>query len=775
MLSRSIEQIKPDYDVVVVGSGYGGGVAASRLSRAGYSVCLLERGREFLPGDFPDTLEDIVREAQYHRDCTHIGSRTALFDIRMHDDISVVQGCGLGGTSLINANVSLQMDPRLFDDLRWPRDLVADSERLNACYTLARDMLKPEELPEHHENLKKFQAHKQSGAQVQSEPMFRHAEFSKTPINVNFEKHINHVGIEQRSCNLCGDCVSGCNHSAKNTVAMNYLPDAFNHGAEIFCEVSVQYLEKAGNKWRVYYYSAHFGRELFHAPPRFVEADKVVIAAGALGSTEIMLRSRAKGLTLSAKVGEGFSGNGDVLAFAYNNDQEIDGIGSGDKNPEETGLVGPCITSVIDCRGAHNLEDGFVLEEGSVPGALGPLLPPAFSAAAKIFGVDTDHGFRDYLAERSRNLLSLSRGPYKGAVDNTQTYLVMSHDGSGGRMRLADNELQIDWPGVGDRPRLKTYAEAMTAATKALGGTYLKNPLTNKLNKNNQVTVHPLGGCCMGEAAGSGVVNHKGQVFSQGEQVHPGLYVMDGSIMPRSLGVNPLLTITALAERACHYLVKEDKNADIPVAAQPPEKPLMKFGDAVGIRFTEKMAGYFAKGDLDYGSAYQKGKADRENGPFEFVLTVISRDADEMLENPEHRARIFGTFVAPALSSRPLTATDGSFQLFVADENDPKTCYMRYNMTLHAEEGEVYQFEGHKIVRDEAGFDVWSDTTTLFITVTDTNGQLVGRGILKIAPQDFIKQLTTIRAFNGPGFAENAKAVVDFTKFFLSKVSSTYL
>lgn len=774
MFSRSIEQLKSHYDVVVVGTGYGGGVAASRLSRAGYSVCVLERGREFQAGDFPDTLEDAMREAQYQNDLGHIGSRTGLFDIRMYDDISVVQGCGLGGTSLINANVSLRIDRRIFDDPVWPQAFTADTERLDDCYALAENMLKPSTLPAEFERLKKYQAHQQSSAAIKNEPRFSHAEFKKTPINVNFEPRINHVGIEQRACILCGDCVSGCNHTAKNTIAMNYIPDAFNHGAEIFCEAAVEHVDKAGDLWRVYCHSAHFGRELFNAPPRFVMAKKVILAAGSLGSSEIMLRSKAKGLPLSDRVGRGFSGNGDVLAFGYNNDREINGIGSGDRDPEETGLVGPCITSVIDCRGAEDLEDGFVIEEGSIPGALGPMLPPALSSAARIFGIDTDQGFRDRLAEEARNLLSLIRGPYKGAVDNTQTYLVMSHDDSGGRMLLEDDRLEIEWPGLGARPRLKMYADAMTVATKPLGGTFLHNPLSNKLNNNNQVTVHPLGGCCMGEDATTGVVNHKGQVFSHGTTVHEGLYITDGSVLPRSAGVNPLLTITAISERMCQYLVKEDKGIDIPLGPEPPAEPLMKTGSAVGIRFTEKMAGYFATGDSSFETAFRKGKGDRKNGSFEFVLTIISRDVDRMLDDPEHKAHMFGTVVAPGLSLRPLTAGNGIFQLFVQDPDNAKTHYMRYNMILHAEEGETYHFEGHKVIHDDFGFDMWADTTTLFITVTQPDGSLVGRGMLKINPMDFMKQLTTVRAFNGVNVLDNAKAVAKFTEFFTKKLYATY-
>src|SRR6185436_20431031 len=115
---------------------------------------------------------------------------------------------------------------------------------------------------------------------------------------------------------------------------MNYLPDARNNGAEIFVEVGVRHVERKDGKWFVHYQPLETGREAFDAPTLFVTADMVVLSAGTLGSTEILLRSKAKGLALSGRLGHGFSGNGDVLAFSYNSDQPIDGIGFGNRDPQ---------------------------------------------------------------------------------------------------------------------------------------------------------------------------------------------------------------------------------------------------------------------------------------------------------------------------------------------------------------------------------------------------------------------------------------------------------
>ncbi len=120
-LSSPVEQIKPHYSIVVIGSGYGGSIAASRFARAGKEVCLLERGKEFLPGEYPDTQAQIVQESQFDLQGLHVGSETALMDFRFDRDINVLLGCGLGGTSLINAGVAAMPDKRVFETTRCGR------------------------------------------------------------------------------------------------------------------------------------------------------------------------------------------------------------------------------------------------------------------------------------------------------------------------------------------------------------------------------------------------------------------------------------------------------------------------------------------------------------------------------------------------------------------------------------------------------------------------------------------------------------------------------
>ncbi|HEX4386483.1 MAG TPA: GMC oxidoreductase, partial [Myxococcales bacterium] len=526
---------------MVVGSGYGGAIAASRLARAGKQVCLLERGRELQPGEYPDTAPEAAREFQLDTPDGHVGNEAGLYDLHVNPDICVFVGCGLGGTSLVNANVALEADPRVFADPRWPAGLRADlTTRLQTGYQRAREMLKPTPLPPGIET-PKLQALRASAAAMGAADRF-----IRPPINVTFEDGVNHVGVEQKACNLCGDCCTGCNHGAKNTVLMNYLPDAHNFGASIFTTVSVTHLSRSGDSWNVHYRLVGEGREAFNAPEDFVRARIVVLAAGTLGSTGILLRSAKLGLPLSEKLGQRFTGNGDVLGFSYNGDAAVRGIGFGHRDPAlQTDKVGPCISGAIDLRNANVLEEGMIVEEGSLPGALAPFLPLAFNAAAAATQISCT------AEQLAREAQCDVEGSYTGAMQNTQTYLVMSHDDGAGVISLENDRVRVTWPRVSRQEIFKSVGGVLDKATVPSKGIYLEDPISEKIAGQDLITVHPLGGCVMGEDAAQGVVNHKGQVFSSinGDAVYSDLYVSDGSVIPRPLGVNPLLTISALAER----------------------------------------------------------------------------------------------------------------------------------------------------------------------------------------------------------------------------------
>jgi cholesterol oxidase len=797
-LSSPVEQLKSHYQIVVIGSGYGGGITASRMARAGQEVCILERGKEFQPGDFdkdhnlikhgeyPDTEAEAMREVQLDLPKLHTGSRTGLYDMRVNDDISVFVGCGLGGTSLLNANVALEADPRVFQLPEWPKGLRDDLAGLADGYKHAKEMLKstpyPDDTrPDEYPQLAKLNALKKSAE-------FVHEPFYRPPINVNFDEltdNLNHVGVEQHPCVGCGDCMTGCNYRAKNTLIMNYLPDAKNHGAAIFTQISVRYISRRDDRWLVHYQLLNTGRDKFDAPTMFVSADIVVLAAGSLGSTEILLRSKNNGLlNLSNQVGANFSGNGDFLGFAYNCDEKINGIGFGHRPPVDNGKVrekvGPCITGIIDLRYKEPVEEGYLIEEGSIAGAFGGLLPGLLSVASALLGKDTDSGVRDKVKEKAREWESFARGPYYGAIHNTQTFLTMCHEDELGQMKLEDDRLRIHWPGVGSQPIFKTVEDKQTEATAALGGTYLQNPVANKIMGEDLVTVHPLGGCVMADSADKGVVNHKGQVFSgtEGAAVYDSLYVSDGAVIPRPLGVNPLFTISAVAERACVIMAEERGwkfNYDLPSTSKEPPVPLK-----LGVRFSESMSGYFSPAVTDeaedaYRRGVDQGRAD--GSPFQFIVTIISDDLERTVADVNYVSPMLGTATAPALSTQALTITEGKFNYFLLDRDRVETKRMQYKMKLSSVEGKTYYFYGFKVIHDDPGVDSWSDTTTLYITLYEgenERGRVLGKGILRIPISSFMRQMTTMQVTNAGSLTERWQAMLKFGKFFGGQLVDTY-
>ena len=290
-------------------------------------------------------------------------------------------GCGLGGTSLINAGVALRPPAWVFDDERWPAELRGrGTDALAPYFERAERMLGSTPYPEDWSEPAKLAA-----LDVAAEGVG--ATVERPRINVTFEPGVNAAGIYQEACTLCGDCVSGCNHNAKNTVLVNYLPDAVAHGAEIFCETPVRTVRPASGGrrgWIVSFDAPGEGRRRLGAPASFVFAGVVVLAAGTLGSTQILMRSRTEGLAVSPRLGTRFSGNGDVLAFAYDAEIPVRGIGTGRRYPDPRDQR----RSLHHRHGRPNRRpvSGAARRGGRHPRALRPLMPAAFAVASEAGG-----------------------------------------------------------------------------------------------------------------------------------------------------------------------------------------------------------------------------------------------------------------------------------------------------------------------------------------------------------------------------------------------------
>jgi cholesterol oxidase len=524
---------RPDFDVLIIGSGYGGAVCAARLAaqrRPGVRIALLERGREWVPGTFPqhllafNPLLPFVRRATSWMSEQHPYNPLGLFGF-YEGDVQVVIGSGLGGASLTNCAVVLEAEAQVFRQAAWPQAL-RSKEVLTPYYDRARRMLSAQTTPEARLT-PKLATHLTTAERLRAARVWD-AEAYRAPLAITFASRSNAQGMRQQGCVQCGDCATGCNVGAKNSLDMNYLPLAWTAGVLMFTQVDVSAIRKDGDRYQVDYVlrpdAGRPGRE----EQGSVTAGVVIVAGGTMGSSAILLRSReAGGLAVSSWVGKGFSGNGNFLGlvdYQYTDPPvETNSAGAGVAGGVPASPVGAYIEGVIDFRRASRPLDRQVILEDMA------------QASTLAGGVA---------------LLTLAD------LRRALTLLGMGHDRADGEIRLEGGVPTVRWPDYDRQPSHAEVVRVMEQYAKALGGRYAQfSPARN-------YTAHPLGGCRMGDSAATGVVNHRGQVFdasagAQGQAVHAGLYVADASIIPTALGNNPLLTITALAERIADLIVTD--------------------------------------------------------------------------------------------------------------------------------------------------------------------------------------------------------------------------
>jgi cholesterol oxidase len=295
----------------------------------------------------------------------------------------------------------------------------------------------------------------------------------------------------------------------------------------------------------------------------------------------------------------------------------------------------------------------------------------------------------------------------------------------------------------------------------------------------NLITVHPLGGCPMGDDAEAGAVNGFGEVWKPDSSLHTGLFVADGAVIPDSLGVNPLLTISTLAERtAAHILARADLKPGQEVPAfstvTPPEPRL-------GLEFSEEMSGYITRAVTtateppQFEAAYARGRTEK-NG-LRFRIDMLVDDIDAFIERPEHEARTEG-FVDGDAYGKARRVDRGRFNLYVRDPKQPGVREMLYTLRFRSQDGGLYTLRGHKIVRDDRGFDLWADNTTLFTSIhaSDQPGDpIVAQGVMHIGVAGFLKLLSTIKVRNSPGPSASARALGRFGRYFAGTMWDSYI
>ena len=753
-LSTPIGDLRPEYDVVVVGSGYGGAIAALRMleKTPAPSVCVLERGPERQAGDFPSTIRAALGETQIDTRMGRAGRRTALFDMRINKDVSVLVGCGLGGTSLINAGVMLEPLPEVFATDRWPADLQAEGA-LHKEFDRAKRELKATPVPLDVAMPKVFQLFE---AGRLSDPLSRG---HRPPVAVSFESSVDEFGVRHRRCALCGDCFAGCNHGAKNTIDRKYLARASSKRAAIFCGIDVRSIEPFDKDpraqhpgWVLHVRLLDRAWQRFGYPEVPIRAGAVFLAAGTLGSTEILLRSKKRHeLSLSPLLGQHFSGNGDAIAFSYNSLERVDGIGYGDVVPDDA-AIGPTIAGMLDERRAASKA---MIQEGAVPGLLGPLLRVAAPIIARVTRVPADRSLS--LVHLGRELHSLVRGVRHGALARTQTFLCMCHDDGDGWMGLVRNRLRIAWPDAGGQAPFKRISKRLAELTRLRKGSYVINPFWSRLFGRRLITVHPLGGCAMGDDASEGVVDSYGRVFDPGSNdVHRDLYVCDGSIVPSALGVNPALTISALAER-----IAAKATPPVTSVASEPERidPTVP-----GIRYAERLRGWL--------------ELDGRTTTLEMVLHISAEDVDKLVteqqhepQEKQHEAQVVGVATTPGLPVSRWMISSGTLNVLIEDETQADTTLLVYRLLLTAPDGRSFRLRGQKTLNlATTRKGLWRAITQLRVAATDDSGKPIGRGLLRSSMLDAIRLLASVEIVYERSFMRRLKHKLSYLFFFLDGV-----
>jgi len=544
------------HDCVVVGSGFGGSIVACRLAQAGRSVCVLERGQRWPRTRVPRTPAQVAAEAFWDMDARRFG----LIDYRAFERMHVIMGSGVGGGSLHYFNVHIRPPATIFDDPRWPEAI--DLETLDPYYRLAHDMLDaaPLSAPAGRKLPTRTDVFRDACRAVGREP-----ELVPIAVYTGPGRRNPHGGGEQQTCDYSGDCAIGCATNAKNTLDLNYLALAEHHGAVVRPLHLVQRIERLrGGGYRVRYRRLD-AEDPSAAEHGSVEAERVVVSAGTLGSNELLLQCRDLHRTLpklSPALGRGFSGNGDFL------------LAGGAMKCDVDLSSGPSITAGVNWPSARQeayiedlgvptpavwLIEGMLANENPLDNAL----RWALSLFEDRLGIK---GATHRITHERERLLG------GGRTRRFLPYLGMCQDAADGRFVLdRHGNLDLRWNPRASEHNLREVDDAMRQLTEALGGVYVSSPLWT-LDRHTLLTAHPLGGCAMSSDPLRGVVDDRGAVHGYRD-----LFVVDGAIVPTALSRNPTATISALAERAAFHMIHEremtDGDAQAPLNHPPDQVP----------------------------------------------------------------------------------------------------------------------------------------------------------------------------------------------------------
>ncbi|MBO0595904.1 GMC family oxidoreductase [Nesterenkonia sp. E16_7] len=714
---------------VVVGSGFGGAVAAARLSQAGFDVTVVERGRRWEPGSFPRDESDLNNRWLWEKD-------RGLYDLRWLDSMISVQAAGWGGGSLVYANVFARAPGDAFDQ-GWPASY--NRRELDPYYDLAAHMLEVRQVSRNPYTTALPTRTQSMDALVSK--LGRSAGTVHPHLAVQFAPPgtpvVNRHGQPQFGCTFVGECVLGCNVGAKNSLDHNYLALAEKHGATSLTDTEVRAIRDSGSGFVLSVRDLESEREWE------ISADSVFVAAGAIGSFELLMRSRglAHGLPrLSSTLGTNFSGNGDYLAFIKRRGVSVDA----DEGPTIT------TTTIVDFDLNKN-RVWFQVQDGGYPRALLNLVAHLDPTRATRTAVS--RGLARAIARLKIDLTD--RASARGHI---MTLLLMGRDSSDGRLSLDHHgEARVTWNNRKNARLYRAEGQVARLVAKALGGSMTASPAWRYLRKG--VTVHNLGGVPMGVDIAHGVVDDAGEVHG-----YPGLFVIDGSTVPTATGVNPSATITAMAERNIEAVIRRHLRDPLWRApewrhVQPgtvPEDEAMRAMNRSriersghGVVFHEKIKGRLC------------ATGDDEGAQLELTLELECRINGwrVFLQDPLRKVTVTGS--ADVQGLRAPAAVTGTIQLFAPDNDEA----MQYELRLVAEDGRTWSLNAVKAQQAGRPWRMLHDLTTLDSRLTGSTSPEPLAGTLAISASDVVRLACSVRgsAFSRP---QRLAAVGRFLAYF---------
>ncbi len=543
-----------DFDVLVIGSGFGGSVTALRLTEKGYRVGVLEAGARFGDQDLPATSWDLPKYL--------FRPEAGCYGIQRIDqlkDCMILSGAGVGGGSLVYANTLYQPPQPFFDDPQW-RDITDWRSELEPYYDQARRMLGVVENP--------LRTPADDVMEKVATDMGVGDTFHPTPVGVFFgapgqapgesvpDPYFGGAGPVRNPCIGCGECMTGCRHNAKNTLVKNYLYLAEQNGAKVLPLTTVTRVSPrstgpgGGYDVRVRFTKAKARRR---SASRTLSAEQVVFAASALGTQRLLHRMRDEGHLprISKRLGYLSRTNSESILGAIAPDTSVDysqGIAiTSSFHPDEDTHVEP----VRYGKGSNAMSlMQTVLTDGDGP------LPR----------------WRTWLQEMWRQKRSvLDLYDVKHWSERTVIALVMQTIDNSITVFSKRSRLTGRWhlstrqghgiPNPTWIPVANTTVRRMAEVVGGTPGGSIGEPF------NRPLTAHFIGGCTIGEDPGTGVVDPYQRIFG-----HEGLHVADGSAITANLGVNPSLTITAQAERAMSLWPNKGEADPRPALGAPYER-----------------------------------------------------------------------------------------------------------------------------------------------------------------------------------------------------------